>query len=255
MRQYSAPSPTRYDPVIINSSASNAGDTTVNLKEYETQVLAMAVPPDGDDDLQLDFSAKNHAFSLDNVSYITHKEHNGGNGSVIGSSHNGQSSPAHSDATTATIATLRRNNNNLNNLSNHNNSNNLTMNNRQNTFNRNLEMNSRNNANPMAAAANGGGSLTLGRLKHNNSTAQNHYQNGGYKLDTVSRNNLANIQNNTYSNTLGRRGNNTFGTPTNNGYGMDNGELMTNTLGRNNNSNQGRTTYTEVPITNPLYQR
>lgn len=72
MRQYSAPaSPVRYDPVIINSQN---GESPSNLKEYETQVLAMAVPNDEGDDLQLDFSAKNHAFSLDNVSYITHKE-------------------------------------------------------------------------------------------------------------------------------------------------------------------------------------
>ncbi|XP_037944037.1 cadherin-99C-like [Teleopsis dalmanni] len=227
MRQYSAPSPTRYDPVIVNSQASNAGDTIANLKEYETQVLAMAVPPDGDDDLQLDFSAKNHAFSLDNVSYITHKEQNGG----------GQASPSHSEATTATIATLRRNNNNnLNNLSNNNNH---TMNNRQNTFNRTLEMNARNNANPLAAAANGTlpGTLTLGRIKHQNS---NHYQNGGYKLDSVSRNNLANIQNNAYS-TLGRRGN-----------------LYSNTNSHDNNQHnhhQHRGTFADVPITNPLFQR
>lgn len=72
MRQYSAPSsPTRYDPVIVGSQN---GDTASTLKEYETQVLAMAVPNDENDDLQIDFSAKNHAFSLDNVSYITHKE-------------------------------------------------------------------------------------------------------------------------------------------------------------------------------------
>lgn len=74
MRQYSAPaSPVRYDPVIINSQNSdNSGN--INLKEYETQVLAMAVPNDEGEDLQIDFSAKNHAFTLDNVSYITHKE-------------------------------------------------------------------------------------------------------------------------------------------------------------------------------------
>lgn len=72
MRQYSAPSsPSRYDPVIVGSQN---GDPQTNFKEYETQVLAMAVPNDEGDDLQLDFSAKNHAFSLDNVSYITHKE-------------------------------------------------------------------------------------------------------------------------------------------------------------------------------------
>lgn len=76
MRQYSAPaSPTRYDPVHVTAaSGQNGGETQANLKEYETQVLAMAVPNDDGDDLQIDFSAKNHAFSLDNVSYITHKE-------------------------------------------------------------------------------------------------------------------------------------------------------------------------------------
>lgn len=75
MRQYNAPaSPVRYDPVIINSQTTQAAENQTSLKEYETQVLAMAVPLDEGDDLQLDFSAKNHAFSLDNVSYITHKE-------------------------------------------------------------------------------------------------------------------------------------------------------------------------------------
>ncbi|XP_059218267.1 cadherin-99C [Stomoxys calcitrans] len=250
MRQYSTPSPTRYDPVIVNSQASNAGDTVANMKEYETQVLAMAVPPDGDDELQLDFSAKNHAFSLDNVSYITHKDHNG-------SSSGGQTSPAHSEATTATIATLRRNNNNnnLNNMAANNNINNHTMNNRQNTFNRTLEMNARNNANPLAANGTLPGTLTLGRIKHQNS---NHYQNGGYKMDSVSRNNLANIQNNAYS-TLGRRGN-TFGNNSNLNGGalngdLSNGEMMTNTLGRNLQHNNQRVGYSEVPITNPLFQR
>lgn len=77
MRQYSAPSsPTRYDPVVVGSQN---GDIQANFKEYETQVLAMAVPNDEGDDLTIDFSAKNHAFSLDNVSYITHKE----NGKVV----------------------------------------------------------------------------------------------------------------------------------------------------------------------------
>lgn len=87
---------------------SQIDDSVTNLKEYETQVLAMAVPPDGDDDLQLDFSAKNHNFNLDNVTYLTHKDNHG------------QSSPAHSEATTATIATLRRHNynNNMNNMNN-----------------------------------------------------------------------------------------------------------------------------------------
>lgn len=63
-RAYVVSTPTRYDPVFVEP----------NLKEYETQVLQMSVPVDDNDsmnDLQLDFSSKNHAFSLDNVSYIT----------------------------------------------------------------------------------------------------------------------------------------------------------------------------------------
>lgn len=87
-RQYSAPvSPNLYDPVVMGTSGasglnggvatatSGSDDGPINMKEYETQVLAMAVLNDDGDDLQLDFSSKNHAFSLDNVSYITHKEH------------------------------------------------------------------------------------------------------------------------------------------------------------------------------------
>lgn len=80
MRQYTTSSaatvtlPKRYDPVIISGPGSQHSDTQSHLKEYETQVLAMAVNQDEGDDLQLDFSAKNHAFNLDNVSYITHKE-------------------------------------------------------------------------------------------------------------------------------------------------------------------------------------
>ncbi|CAH1113662.1 unnamed protein product [Psylliodes chrysocephalus] len=63
-RQYTVPSsPTRYDTVYVEP----------NLKEYETQVLQMCVPVDDQEDfndLHLDFSNKNHTFSLDNVSYI-----------------------------------------------------------------------------------------------------------------------------------------------------------------------------------------
>lgn len=64
----------RYDPVYVEP----------NLKEYETQVLQMSVPVDDNDscnDLQLDFSNKNHAFSLDNVSYIT-KDHGDSTGNL-----------------------------------------------------------------------------------------------------------------------------------------------------------------------------
>ncbi|XP_066251478.1 cadherin-99C isoform X2 [Euwallacea similis] len=63
-RQYIVPaSPARYDTVYVEP----------NLKEYETQVLQMVVPVDDQEDyndLQIDFSNKNHAFSLENVSYI-----------------------------------------------------------------------------------------------------------------------------------------------------------------------------------------
>lgn len=63
-RQYVVPaSPARYDSVYVEP----------NLKEYETQVLQMCVPVDDQDDyndLHLDFSNKNHTFSLENVGYI-----------------------------------------------------------------------------------------------------------------------------------------------------------------------------------------
>ncbi|XP_034178861.2 cadherin 99C isoform X3 [Osmia lignaria lignaria] len=118
-RMYVVP---RYDPVYVEP----------NLKEYETQVLQMSVPVDDNDsynDLQLDFSNKNHAFSLDNVSYIT-KE----NGESTG-----QQSPVSSEAATtarassiagthgdANIHSLRRS---TLGRKNHNNSNANTMNN------------------------------------------------------------------------------------------------------------------------------
>uniref|UniRef100_A0A4Y0BHH8 Uncharacterized protein n=1 Tax=Anopheles funestus TaxID=62324 RepID=A0A4Y0BHH8_ANOFN len=185
MRQYTAPaSPVRYDPVMINSQQQAPSENPTSLKEYETQVLAMAVPlADEGDDLQLDFSAKNHAFSLDNVSYITHKE-------------NGQHSPTNSDATTAVVGTLQRNNNN-----NTKNNNNLNINNRQNTLNRTLEMNRNNYLNPLVSGGGGNGTvpgtLTLGRIK----SERNNYING--YGDTLNRNNLTMAQNNTF-NTLGR---------------------------------------------------
>ncbi|XP_050437358.1 cadherin-99C isoform X2 [Adelges cooleyi] len=58
-RMYVTP---RYDPVFVEP----------NSKEYE--VLQMSVPVDDSDsynDLQLDFSRKNHTFSMDNVGYIS----------------------------------------------------------------------------------------------------------------------------------------------------------------------------------------
>lgn len=107
-RMYVVP---RYDPVFVEP----------NLKEYETQVLQMSVPLDDNDsynDLQLDFSQKNHAFSMDNVSYIT-KENNAG--SI------GQQSPVSSDAATTARAssiaggvdTMRRREMKPNNLTGH----------------------------------------------------------------------------------------------------------------------------------------
>nr|CAD7426011.1 unnamed protein product [Timema monikensis] len=95
-RMYVVP---RYDPVFVEP----------NLKEYETQVLQMSVPLDDSDsynDLQLDFSSKNHAFSLDNVSYIT-KENNGSAG---------QQSPVSSDAATTARASSVADANARNNL-------------------------------------------------------------------------------------------------------------------------------------------
>lgn len=177
MRQYSAPaSPVRYDPVIIgtqngNVPANAADQQQANLKEYETQVLAMAVPSDDHDDLQIDFSAKNHAFSLDNVSYITHKENINHNNNII---NNGQQSPSTNSDSTAIVGTLQRNNlNNFNNLNHHHSNsihnNNLNINNinnnRQNTLNRTLEMNRNNYQNPMGSTGTLPGTLTLGRIK------------------------------------------------------------------------------------------
>lgn len=60
-------------------------------------------------------------------------------------------------------------------------------------------------------------------------------------MDTMGRNNLQLAQNNTF-NTLGRNGNNTF--QRNSGHS----DLSTSTLGRNNR-------YSDIPITNPLFQR
>ncbi|GAB0100467.1 Cadherin-99C [Sergentomyia squamirostris] len=166
MRQFpTPPNPMRYDPVIIGSQNGDA--STASLKEYETQVLAMAVSADAEDDPRMDFSNKNHAFTLDNVSYITHKDN----------------SPSHSETTTMAITTLQRNNNN--NLNNHM----MSGNNRQNTLNRVLEIN-RNNANPMI---NNTGTLTLGRIKSDRNTYNN-----GFDVNSISRNNL------TQNNTLGR---------------------------------------------------
>lgn len=84
MRQYTAASMNttasmkNYDTMntmmVSSRPQSQHSDTQSQIKEYETQVLAMAVNTDEVDDLQLDFSGKNHTFNLDNVSYITHKK-------------------------------------------------------------------------------------------------------------------------------------------------------------------------------------
>lgn len=135
MRQFPSPpnNPMRYDPVIIAnpvaaqsmSSVSSPNpppprsESGASMKEYETQVLAMAVSAgDVEDDMHVDYSAKNHAFSMDNVAYITHKDsnnnmNNGGSGGSNSSNNSGQLSPANSDGTqtTATVSTLQRFNN------------------------------------------------------------------------------------------------------------------------------------------------
>lgn len=138
MRQFPSPpnNPMRYDPVIIANPAAGAQSVSSvsspnnppplsesgashALKEYETQVLAMAVSAgELEDDLNVDYGAKNHAFSLDNVEYITHKDNNnnmnnGGLSSQSSSNNSGQLSPSNSDGTqtTATVSTLQRYNN------------------------------------------------------------------------------------------------------------------------------------------------
>lgn len=153
---------------------SQIDDNVTNLKEYETQVLAMAVPIDGDDDLQLDFSAKNHNFNIDNVTYLTHKENNG------------HASPNHSEATTATIATLRRHNYNNN------------MNNMNNKYYSNSYHRS-NSAIP--------GTLTLGRINssmNNNNIPNNTFSTMGRRVSGIK---SFGSQNELATNTLGRNNN------------------------------------------------
>ncbi|XP_055318314.1 cadherin-99C isoform X2 [Sitodiplosis mosellana] len=160
MRQYTAASINttssikNYDTMntMMVSSRPNSqhSDTQSQLKEYETQVLAMAVNNDEVDDLQLDFSSKNHAFNLDNVSYITHKK-NGGN------------SPTHSSATTAGMSTVQRNMNNHPNMH------------EESTLSRNMRLQS----NAIAPNAINDhlniGSLTLGRIKPHRNSSQYGY--------------------------------------------------------------------------------
>lgn len=90
-RSYVVPaSPARYDSVYVEP----------NLKEYETQVLQMCVPvddPDEYNDLHLDFSNKNHAFSLDNVSYISKDN-------LHGNKKYGKQSPVSSESATTARA-------------------------------------------------------------------------------------------------------------------------------------------------------
>lgn len=156
MRQFPAPpnNPMRYDPVIIAnpvaaqsmSSVSSPNpapprsESGASLKEYETQVLAMAVNAgDVDDDLNVDYGTKNHAFSMDNVAYITHKDSNNNmnnSGGSNSSNNSGQLSPANSDntQTTATVSTLQR----FNNLNKFQNNNNNKLNHQQQLNNGNL---------------------------------------------------------------------------------------------------------------------
>lgn len=135
MRNFSTPSnqPPRYDPVILNAAPSEA-----SLKEYETQMLGMAVNEEQDE-----FRGKNRAF--DNEGYIK--------------DHQGQSSPTNSDTPTVVVGTLQRNNriNLLNNINQK----------QQNSLNKTIEMNRNNYANPLSIETNlkAGSTLTLGRIK------------------------------------------------------------------------------------------
>ena len=143
MRNYSAPTnpPPRYDPVILNSPPSEVSLT--NLKEYETQMLGMAVNEE-QDEMQIEYRSKHHTFGLDNMSYIKDQ---------------GQSSPTNSDTPTVVIGTLQRNNriNLLNNINQK----------QQNSLNKTIEMNRNNYANPLSIDTNfkAGTTLTLGRIK------------------------------------------------------------------------------------------
>lgn len=229
MRQYPSPpnNPHRYDPVIIANPTAAQSLSSVNspnpppplsdsatshaMKEYETQVLAMAVSAgEMEDDMQMEFGngggggVKNHAFSLDNVAYITHKDNNNNmnNGISSGSSNNsGQLSPSNSEGTTttATVSTLQRFNN-LNKFQNNNNKLNLQMNNgnvyhqpsnlltatlnrqtlgRHNNqnggsgMNNNLTPNGIGNANPLASMANHNQQQPQHQQVHNNHPAIN----------------------------------------------------------------------------------
>lgn len=143
MRNYSAPtnSPPRYDPVILNSPPTDV--SLASLKEYETQMLGMAVNEE-QEDMQIEYNSKHHTFGLDNMSYIKDQ---------------GQSSPTNSDTPTVVIGTLQRNNriNLLNNINQK----------QQNSLNKTIEMNRNNYANPLSIDTNfkAGTTLTLGRIK------------------------------------------------------------------------------------------
>lgn len=126
MRNYSAPSspPPRYDQ-----------PSEASLKEYETQILGMAVNEE-QEDMQIR--------AYDNDSYVKDQ---------------GQSSPTNSDTPTVIIGTLQRNNriNLLNNINQK----------QQNSLNKTIEMNRNNYANPLSIDTNlkAGSTLTLGRIK------------------------------------------------------------------------------------------
>ncbi|CAH1727237.1 unnamed protein product [Chironomus riparius] len=176
MRNYTAPTnpPPRYDPVILNSPPSEVSLT--NLKEYETQMLGMAVNEE-QEEMQIEYRSKHHTFGLDNMSYIKDQ---------------GQSSPTNSDTPTVVIGTLQRNNriNLLNNINQK----------QQNSLNKTIEMNRNNYANPLSIDTNfkAGTTLTLGRIKSERNQIIN-----GYDDTTLNRNNLSLAPNNTFS-TLGR---------------------------------------------------
>ncbi|KAG5670886.1 hypothetical protein PVAND_001118 [Polypedilum vanderplanki] len=215
MRNYSAPSnpPPRYDPVILNSPPSEVSLT--NLKEYETQMLGMAVNEE-QEDMQIDYSSKNHAYGLDNVSYIKDQ---------------GQSSPTNSDSTVVIGNTLQRNNriNLLNNINQK----------QQNSLNKTIEMNRNNYANPLSIDTNykAGTTLTLGRIK----SERNQIINGYADTTTLNRNNLSMAPNLTTFNTLGRTNRTQQNNFTNNNYHS--------TLNRNQRF------HADLPITNPIFKR
>lgn len=290
MRQFpSTPNnPMRYDPVIIAnpvaaqsmSSVSSPNpppplsESGVSIKEYETQVLGMTVNAGDVEDDGGEYGNKNHAFSMDNVAYITHKDSNNNmnNGDSNSSNNSGQLSPANSDGTqtTATISTLQRFNN-LNKFQNNNKMNQQQLNNgnlyhqppqmmgsnlltatlNRQTLGRHNNMNN----NPLASMGNNQNhqihnnpvitasipsTLTLGRLKGDKKNFN------GYGMNSLNRSNQHAMGNGHPQQSPMET--NSFGTFARN-------DFSSNTLGRNNHHtlNNGNL-YSEVPIsTSPMF--